>query len=339
MSAADASSAPSAEWSGPEYAPPPDSAQRGWWIFAHPGDVHCAVYHLVILFGYGLAFYLYLHPELIGVETWSERLAFCGGAALLLGWVTGTDIGVNYHNHVHRRIFKYAWLNRWFGRLWTFSGGWPAVLWKHAHVTVHHANVLEDNDWTLPKRRPDGSFENYWVYCLFHWPYRYYYHIAQDWYHNRGGRLRRELPKELVIHLALWSIPFWIDPLMALLLWVLPQAFANMSMGSGMYVQHVGCVKPSAEHPYRHSNDFLCKFFNLTYFNIGYHIEHHAFAQVHWCDLPALHEALKAHLDADGARQVHMGYFRAADLIGRGKGDWVKSAGPAQPAAETAIAS
>ena len=295
----------------------------GWWIFSHPGDVHCALYHLLVLAGYGLAFYLYLHPELTGIEEPAPRIAFDAACILLLGWITGTDIGVNYHNHVHRRIFKYAWMNRWFGRFWTFSGGWPAILWKHAHVTVHHANVLKENDWTVPHTRSDGTMEPYWGYCLTHWPYRYFYHFWLDLKSGRGGeRFRREFPKELAIHLALWSIPFWIDPWMALWLWVAPQVFANITMGSGMYVQHIGCSRPSAEHPYRHSNDCLSWFFNLTNFNIGYHIEHHQFAHIHWCDLPALHQALKAHLDADGACETKYGYFGAADQIGRAGKDW-----------------
>ncbi|HUQ70408.1 MAG TPA: fatty acid desaturase, partial [Planctomycetaceae bacterium] len=210
--------------------------------------------------------------------------------------------------------------------LWTFSGAWPAIMWKHAHVTVHHAHVLEDCDWTVPHRRADGKFESHWIYCLFHWPYRYYWHFLQDLRTGRGGdRFRREFPKELTIHLALWSIPFWIDPVMAIWLWVVPQVWANITMGSGMYVQHVGCVVPTADHPYRHSNDCLSKFFNLTHFNIGYHIEHHSFAHIHWCDLPALHEALQAHLKADDACEVNMGYFHAGDLIGRAGVDWSKN--------------
>jgi len=154
--------------------------------------------------------------------------------------------------------------------------------------------------------------------------------LILDLRNRRGGeRFVREFPKELLIHLALWSIPFWIDLRMAIWLWLVPQIFANMTMGSGMYVQHVGCVHVTPEHPYRHSNDCLSKFFNLTNFNIGYHIEHHAFAHIHWCDLPALHDALKEHLQADGACEVNYGYFRAADLIGRAGVDW--SNGYVQP--------
>ena len=138
---------------------------RGWWIFARREDVHCVVFHVVTLVAYAVAFWLWLHPEVAGIEGPWSAAAFVGAAAFLLGWISGIDVGVNFHNHTHRRIFKHALLNRWGGRLWTFSGGWPSFFWQHAHVKVHHANLLGDADWTLPKRRADGGFEIRDLFC------------------------------------------------------------------------------------------------------------------------------------------------------------------------------
>ena len=88
--------------------------------------------------------------------------------------------------------------------------------------------------------------------------------------------LRRKSLRELAIFLVLWSIPFWIDPVMALWLWVLPHWIANaLVMGSGMYVQHSGCVEKTPAKPVSHSTVFVSNFFNLTMFNIGFHLEHH----------------------------------------------------------------
>lgn len=64
-------------------------------------------------------------------------------------------------------------VSRWFGRLWTFSGGWPSFFWEYCHVTIHHANLLTTEDWTLPKKRSDGSFESFQLYLFAHWPWRY----------------------------------------------------------------------------------------------------------------------------------------------------------------------
>ena len=135
-------------------------------ILAHPQDVHCIVFHLVVLACYALAFWLWLTPERAHLDSLADRVAFCVGAGLLLGWISGVDVGVNFHNHTHRRIFRKPFLNRWFGRVWTFSGGWPSFYWNHAHVVVHHSNLLQQSDWTLPRRRADGSFESLYAYVV-----------------------------------------------------------------------------------------------------------------------------------------------------------------------------
>ena len=128
--------------------------------------------------------------------------------------------------------------------------------------------------------------------------------------------MRGKALREFGIFVALWSIPFWIDPIMAIWLWVLPHWIGNTWVtGSGMYVQHVGCVKKTAERPVSHSNVFLLKFFNLTMFNIGYHLEHRDNPKVHWSELPKLHERLKREMIDGGARVLPYGYYHASYLL------------------------
>jgi len=232
----------------------------------------------------------------------------------MLGWISGIDVGVNFHNHAHRPIFVSHFVNLWFGRLWTFSGAWPSFFWQYCHVTVHHANLLGPEDWTLPKKRPDGSFENFQLYLLAHWPWRLAMHLWRELSIRRS--LRRKSLQELAIFLVLWSIPFFIDPVMALWLWVLPHWVANaLVMGSGMYVQHSGCVEKSSVRPVSHSTVFVSSFFNLTMFNIGFHLEHHEHPRVHWSELPELHMRLKQEMIDGGAHVVPYGNYHAAFLL------------------------
>ena len=282
-----------------------------WRLLARPEDVHCLLFHAFCLCAYGLAFWLWLHPEDAGLSSLPARVAFVAGAAFLLGWISGIDVGVNFHNHAHRRVLRRPWLNRWMARTWTFSGGWPALFWEYAHVTVHHANLLGERDWTLPRRRPDGSIENIYRYLLCHWPWRYARHLGAD---IRAGRLPwSSARRELGWFLLFWSVPFWIDPWMGVWLWALPHWIANVvTMGSGMYVQHAGCVPRSGVAPVRHSNGFLSRFFNRTMFNIGYHVEHHDHPGVHWADLPAFSAERRDDLVAAGAHFVPYGYYGAA---------------------------
>ena len=82
-------------------------------ILSHPADIHCIIFHLVTLVAYGCAFWLYLHPEKAHIDGPWSRLAFVAGAAIMLGWSSGIDLGVNFHNHTHSKIFRFDWLNVW----------------------------------------------------------------------------------------------------------------------------------------------------------------------------------------------------------------------------------
>ena len=286
-------------------------------VLSHREDVHCVVFHVLVLAGYAAAFWIYLHPKLSGVDSTGEVAAFVAASALLLGWISGVDVGVNYHNHVHREIFQISAMNRWFARIWSLVGGWPALFWKHAHVTVHHKNILGPEDWTLPRRNAKGGLESIFVYSVTFWPWRSTCCLWRD-FSNRGDgeTTGRNAIKELLIFLSLWSLPFFVDPLMALWLWVLPQFVANVAvMGPGMYAQHYGCSEPSEAQRYSHSNTFLSKFFNSTMFNIGYHIEHHQWPNVHWSALPRTHVRKKREIVEGGGHVVSFGYYRGGQLL------------------------
>jgi fatty acid desaturase len=293
---------------------PATTVNRRRRILAHPQDWHCVTFHCGCLATYACAFWLYQHPKLAGVTGPWSRIAFVAASATMLGWISGIDVGVNFHNHSHRPIFVSHFVNRWFGRLWTFSGAWPSFFWEYCHVTVHHANLLTTEDWTLPRKRSDGSFENFQWYLFTHWPWRLTAHLWRDLSMRRS--LRRKSLRELAIFLALWSIPFWIDPVMAVWLWMLPQWIANtFVMGSGMYVQHSGCVEKTPARPVSHSTVFVSNFFNLTMFNIGFHLEHHEHPRVHWSELPELHMRLKQEMIDGGAHVVAYGNYHAAFLL------------------------
>jgi len=86
-------------------------------------------------------------------------------------------------------------------------------------------------------------------------------------------------------------------------------------MGSGMYVQHSGCVEKTPAKPVSHSTVFVSNFFNLTMFNIGFHLEHHEHPRVHWSELPELHMRLKQEMIDGGAHVVPYGNYHAAFLL------------------------
>jgi beta-carotene hydroxylase len=294
--------------------PPRRDRREAMPLLRDPNDLHCLFFHLTCLTAYGVAFWLYRHPAAAHVNGPWSRFAFVATCSFLLGWSSGVDLAVAFHNHVHRPFFTSRFLNRWIARLWTVSAGWPAYWWQHFHVAVHHRHLLGPGDWTAPLRRPDGSIESIYRYALSHWPLRYNLRLIEDFRRGRGDRQRAI--GDFAVFILLWSVPFWIDPLMALELWVLPQWLANILVaGPGMYVQHVACDAPTRERPFGHSNDFLGSIFNLTMFDSGYHIEHHERPGVHWTQLPLLHQATRRRLGAGGGRVFPFGFYRAANLL------------------------
>lgn len=290
---------------------PPSRLQRPTRLLAHPEDVHVVAFMLMYWAGLVLAFAVYVDAE---SHAWpgGSRLGFCLAAALWLGLPGGVNTGINYHSHAHRGIFKHRLLNRWIGRIWTVPGGFPAYYWSHKHLKVHHRYLHDAADWVQPRRRDDGRYENLYRYSLLYWPWRWAYHYYRD-FSGAAPLVRRRARLELLFFLTCWSLPFLVDVWFGLGVWFLHQWVGNtFVMGPGMYAQHAGGTN---DRPLSHSNTFLCAFFNMTTFNAGYHIEHTEHPHVHWSELPALHEEMKAALIAGGGHVVSYGIFTGAGLL------------------------
>jgi fatty acid desaturase len=299
-------------WTGPS---PPDLVTAPSWFgrwLAHPEDAHGLLFCLLHFAAIGSAFWLWLHPEVTGFVTPGQKLGFALGAGMWLGWSGGINMGINFHSHAHKPIFRNDALNRWFGRLWTVPGGIPSYWWRYKHLAVHHSHLGEDRDWVQPQRRADGRYESMWTYVLLYWPWRWGYHFARE-VCEASASVRRRFLVEFAIFAVPFSIPFFVDPWMALGLWLFPTwVGGSIIMGMGMYAQHAGGTD---EHRYSHTTTFLSHFFNLTMFNAGFHIEHHEQPGVHWSELPKMHAAMKPELIEGGAHIVPYGIYRASSLL------------------------
>jgi len=304
-------------WSGPTppdlVTVPPRLARRlGRWL-SHPEDVHGLIFCAVHFAAIASAFWLWLHPALTGFTTPLDRLGFALGAGTWLGWSGGVNMGVNFHSHAHKPVFRHAALNRWAGRLWTLPGGIPSWWWRYKHLAVHHGHLGEARDWVQPKRRADGRYENLWLYVLLYWPWRWGYCFWREFRHEARPSVRRRAWRELALFLPLFAIPFLVDPWMGLGLWLYPAWFGgSVVMGMGMYVQHAGGHDGER---YSHTTTFLSHWGNLTMFNAGFHVEHHERPSVHWSELPRLHAEMKDELIAGGAHVVPYGLYRGSSLL------------------------
>ncbi|HUR81956.1 MAG TPA: fatty acid desaturase [Thermoanaerobaculia bacterium] len=276
-------------------------------------DVHPLIFLGLSFVNYTCAFWIYLHFEALHLGGIGSRVLFVLGAGLMLGWTAGVNLGVVFHNHLHRGTFRSARLNRWIGRLWTLPSGWPSFFWQYKHTAVHHQRVGRADDWVQPKTNAAGEYESIHRYVLCHWPWRYARHLWREFAGSR--RLRRRALLELAMFLPFWAIPLAIDPIAGIGLWLYPHWFGSaFILGTGMYTQHAG---GTAGKKHSGSTTFLSEFFNITMFNVGYHTEHHANPSVHWTELPQLHETLREELIAGGAHIVAYGSYHASHLLSR----------------------
>lgn len=280
-------------------------------LLSHDEDVHLLMFLALAIINYISAFYIYLNfDSLISNGIW-PKVFYILGVGTMLGWTAGVNLGVVYHNHLHRGAFRSAGLNRWVGRLWTLPSGWPSFFWQYKHVVVHHRHVGEAQDWVQPRMQGD-RYESIYHYVFCHWPWRYARHILDD-LARADARFRRRALRELAIFLPFWLAPFAVDPVLGLGLWLYPHWFGSaFILGAGMYTQHAG---GTTRDKHSASTTFLSEFFNLTMFNVGYHTEHHAHPSVHWSELPGLHERLRGELIQGGAHVVSYGSYRAASLL------------------------
>ncbi len=275
---------------------------------------YCIAYHALMVVGYVVAVIVYRIPRPM-----PERVAFVTAAVLLLGLTSGVGLVIVFHNHMHRPFFRSPAANRWYGRTVPVFAGWSGYLLCQSHIVVHHAHTMDDRDWTVPRRRADGTPESLFRYALASWPWRAVRCVLAEMRRDDyDGAVRREAVGEVVIFALLWSIPFVVDVRMALLLWLAPQWVANVVLfAGGTYAQHAGCSPMSSQSVHGHSVSSSSRFDLVTMFNNGHHTVHHEMPRLHWTDLPEVQFRRAGVFTSDGGIVRTEGYFELASAQAR----------------------
>jgi fatty acid desaturase len=275
------------------------------------------VFHVGFLF-----FTLFAFPIL---PWWA--LIPCGlFAGLLICW----NLQCVSHNFIHNPFFNSGWLNRLYGVLESFAIGMPHQLYHHYHLN-HHAGDNDakgpdgtTRDWSSTFRYGKGDQpEAFWRYCLFSfWRVEVGPVLRVAIRHGSGHVFQVVI--ETIALAAFWLLMAWVD-WRYFAFFYLPSFYLGwvISYAEG-YLEHHG-GKPG--NPYANSVSSYNRLYNWTWFNNGYHQEHHWDPKCHWTRIHEVHEEIRAKMEANGTHVL-----RGPHLTGLIE-DWWRGQ-PVAPAAE-----
>lgn len=208
-------------------------------------------------------------------------------AAMLFFLAVSACPGSISHNHHHYPTFRYAWMNRGYELILFLQTGVPPFAWTLHHNLGHHKLYRDQEHDPSGWLNPDGTVMNRVRYDIYN-AARVYPEIAAI------GRSRPKLYRRFkfwaAVSLSLLALLLLINPLNALILFILPMPIMLLGLLDNTYQQHKGLDTRS---DYTASRNTTSKLYNLISWNLGYHTAHHMKPSLHWSELPTFHEEIR----------------------------------------------
>ncbi len=221
------------------------------------------------------------------------------------------------HECTHDTPFATRWINRAVGHACALPLLLPFT-WFRAFHMAHHKFT---ND---PERDPelaDGPRPDIWpAYLRYLSGLSYWQSAAATLVHNATGpraapyiplrkqaAIRREARLLLLAYLLI-ALSLQVSPLV-FWLWILPSLIGQPFLRAYLLAEHGRCP-PVANMLENSRTTFTNRLVRFLAWNMPYHAEHHAFPNVPFHHLPALHEDLRPHLQStsDGYAAFHAAY-------------------------------
>jgi fatty acid desaturase len=241
----------------------------------------CGLLH----FGYVISLFL-LFPHL---PLW---------AMLILGAIYSVSISWNVngvsHNFIHNPYFKSEALNRFFSLIQSLTCGFSQTFYDCVHMRHHMGNAdrpAADHttiDWlSIYRFGKNGEAENVWSYTFL----SYFRDDPKAIYKE----LKRRNPTD-----ARWGVVeifafLGFFACLAVLNWKFMLFFVPfyylghcLSYLNGYFEHYAG----NPDVPIAWGVSTYHKLYNLTWFNNGYHAEHHFRPKLHWTRMPQFHEQI-----------------------------------------------
>lgn len=200
------------------------------------------------------------------------------------------------HHHQHVPFFNSNVCNRLIEVVFGLQTGAVSNVWVLHHNMGHHDNYLDQTKDESAWRVPDGRVMSAGEYTLKLAVTGYLCAFKNSKPHPE---IRRVFVGMLVLHIVLVAALVYINPVNALLLFVLPMAFSFMMTCRHTYDHHAGC---SEEDEYAASNNITHRWYNIFTGNLGYHTAHHLRPGLHWSKLPAFHARIAHRIPSENYR-------------------------------------
>jgi fatty acid desaturase len=265
------------------------SATRWDIIPVLAGVLHCAYFFAL--------FFLYPH-----LPIW----AMC-----ILLFIYSVSISWNIngisHNFIHTPYFRSHTLNRLFSLMESVTVGFSQVFYDAVHMQHHKGNMDRIDpatgktiDWiSFYRYGKNGKPENVWGYTFL------------SYIRDEPGVTLRELKKRgpAEVRWGIFELVCFVGTfiLLGYLNWhyiilFLPFYYLGHSLSYlNGYYRHFGS---NPDVPIAWGVSSYNWLYNITWFNNGYHAEHHYRPKVHWLDMAKLHEQIADEQRAAGVRVI-----------------------------------
>ncbi|MCG7518032.1 fatty acid desaturase [Ruegeria sp. Ofav3-42] len=226
------------------------------------------------------------------------------------------------HECTHKTPFKTSWLNDAVGHLVSVPIALPFTWFRYFHLAHHKWTNHPEKDPELGgKPRPDN-----WLSLLIYLTgWHYWNGMTIVLFQNAFGRvdapylparqhkaMRIEARVLLTIYAAA-AISLFFFPLL-FWVWILPVLVGQPFLRLYLLAEH-GLCPPVANMLENSRTTFTNRIVRFVAWNMPYHAEHHAFPNVPFHQLPALHRWTREHLKStsDGYSQFTSSYVRSVN--------------------------
>lgn len=246
---------------------------------------------------------------LLGVSTFGAVSPWTSlGIGLAAVFLICTNYQCVAHNFLHNPFFVSPTLNVLFSGLCTVSNGVPQSLYRLHHLQHHqHGNDAPDpgtgstgdhsSTWRHSQRRGyEESFLRYALLAFFRTDAGHLVRIAR----RQGRTWQVLLESALLIGFVLLLVA--MNPRGTLLFYLPVWYLGQVAAHAENYLEHYGALPGDRQ---RDSVSCYSRWYNLIWFNNGFHQEHHFRPKVHWTQIPSVRADLPAEEDRRVVRGAH----------------------------------